>query len=50
VLVSADKELGQVCSALFPVKKTSGLYIFKYCKALIKNLNFRNPEMKGIVK
>ena len=36
VLVSADNELCQLCSAIFPVKKTSGHYIFKYCKALIK--------------
>jgi len=50
VLVSADRDLGQLCNAVTPIKKTSGADIFKFCKKMIKEKYFHKPEMKGILK
>ena len=48
--MSADQELGQLCTTIAPIKKTSGKYIFKFCKKVIKRKHDRNPKMKGLIR
>jgi hypothetical protein len=43
ILVSADQELAQLCYAIAPIKKTSGIYIFKYCKGVIREKYYNKP-------
>jgi hypothetical protein len=50
VIVSADNELNQLCRAVTLIKKTSGMYIFKYCKKVIREKFYHIPKMRGIIK
>ena len=50
VLVSADRELSHLCKEIADIKKTSGMFFFKYCRQFIKHQAPKKPEDKGILK
>lgn len=50
VLVTADRELSYHCNEIMKIRKTSGMFFFKYCKFLLRELNRPKPEKKGIIK
>ena len=50
VLVSADRELSHLCREVADIKKTSGMFFFKYCRQFIRRQIPKNPEKKGSSK
>ena len=43
ILISADRELAQRCAEIYPIMQSSGQYLFKYCKKVIRSKYYNRP-------